>query len=131
MSISRSENMRRIQGKNTRPEMVVRALLRALGHPGYRLHRGALPGKPDIAYIGRRKAIIINGCFWHGHDCKKGSRRPNTNQAYWIPKIKRNQDRDLINKAALAELGWNYLVVWECELRDVGKLSTRLREFLG
>lgn len=130
MTISRSENMRRIRGKNTHPEMVVRALLRTLGHPGYRLHRGDLPGRPDIAYVGRRKAIVINGCFWHGHDCKKGRRKPKTNLDYWIPKIKRNQDRDLINQAALVELGWSYLVVWECELQDLEKLSKRLNEFL-
>lgn len=105
MTITRSENMRRIHGKNTKPEMAVRGLLRTLGHPGYRLHRGDLPGRPDIAYVGRRKAIVINGCFWHGHDCKKGRRKPKTNQDYWIPKIKRNQDRDLINQAVLLELG--------------------------
>ena len=91
MTITRSENMRRIQGKNTGPEMVVRGLLRTLGYPGYRLHRKDLPGKPDIAYIGRRKVIVINGCFWHGHDCKKGSRRPKSNQDYWLKKIDRNQ----------------------------------------
>ncbi|WP_208450668.1 hypothetical protein [Burkholderia cenocepacia] len=68
--------------------MVVRALLRTLGHPEYQLHRSDLPGRPDIAYIGRRKAILMNGCFWHGHDCKKGSRRPNSNQDYGVPKIK-------------------------------------------
>ena len=87
MTITRSENMRRIQGKNTGPEMVVRGLLRTLGYPGYRLHRKDLPGKPDIAYIGRRKVIVINGCFWHGHDCKKGSRRPKSNQDYWLKKM--------------------------------------------
>ena len=130
MTISRSENMRRIQGKDTKPEMVVRSLLRTLGYPGYRLHRSDLPGRPDITYIGRRKAIVINGCFWHGHDCKKGSRKPKTNQEYWIPKIKRNQNRDIVNQAALAELGWSYLVIWECELQDLEKLSKRLNEFL-
>lgn len=74
MGISRSENMRRIRGKDTRPELAVRKLLRSLGFPGYRLHRKDLPGRPDVAFIGRRKAILIHGCFWHGHDCKVGRR---------------------------------------------------------
>lgn len=130
MAISRSENMRRIRGKNTRPEMTVRSLLRSLGYPGYRLHRGNLPGKPDIAYVGRRKAIIVNGCFWHGHECKKGSRKPKSNQDYWLQKIKRNKDRDIKNQEALLNLGWRFLIVWECEINEVERLSSKLQEFL-
>lgn len=131
MAISRSENMRRIRGKNTKPEIIVRNILRSLGYPGYRLHRRDLPGTPDIAYIGRRKAIIINGCFWHGHDCKKGVRKPKSNQDYWLSKISRNQERDCTNQKALSNLGWKVLVVWECELKDQEQLSARLREFLA
>ena len=130
MAISRSENMRRIRGKNTRPEMTVRSLLRSLGYPGYRLHRGNLPGKPDIAYVGRRKAIIVNGCFWHGHECKKGSRKPKSNQDYWLQKIKKNKDRDIKNQEALLNLGWRFLIVWECEINVVERLSSKLQEFL-
>lgn len=130
MAISRSENMRRIRGKNTRPEMTVRSLLRSLGYPGYRLHRGNLPGKPDIAYVGRRKVIIVNGCFWHGHECKKGSRKPKSNQDYWLQKIKRNKDRDIKNQEALLNLGWRFLIVWECEINEVERLSSKLQEFL-
>lgn len=131
MAISRSENMRRIRGKNTKPEMAVRRILRSIGYPGYRLHRKDLPGKPDIAYMGRHRAIIINGCFWHGHDCKKGNRKPKTNQDYWLQKIERNQERDCINQKALRDLGWSTLVVWECELKDQERLSARLKEFLA
>ena len=131
MTISRSENMRRIQGKDTKPEMVVRSLLRSLGYPGYRLHRSDLPGKPDVAYIGRQKAIVINGCFWHGHDCKKGSRRPKSNQDYWLTKISKNQKRDAINQAALLNLGWDVLILWECELRNQDQLAQRLKNFLS
>ena len=130
MAISRSENMRRIRGKNTRPEMTVRSLLRSLGYPGYRLHRGNLPGKPDIAYVGRRKVIIVNGCFWHGHECKKGSRKPKSNQDYWLQKIKKNKDRDIKNQEALLNLGWRFLIVWECEINEVERLSSKLQEFL-
>lgn len=130
MAISRSENMRRIHGEDTKPEMAARSLLRSLGYPGYRLHRRDLPGTPDIAYIGRRKAIIVNGCFWHGHDCKKGNRRPKTNQDYWIKKIQRNKDRDRRNREAFRKLGWNILVVWECELKDLEQLSVKLKRFL-
>lgn len=131
MAISRSENMRRIQGKNTKPEMTVRRLLRFLGHPGYRLHRRDLPGTPDVAYIGRRKAIVINGCFWHGHDCKKGLRQPKSNQDYWLSKIGRNRERDHVNRGLLSDAGWETLVVWECELKNEEALLTRLRTFLA
>lgn len=130
MAITRSENMRRIRAKDTKPEITVRNLLRRLGYPGYRLHRRDLPGTPDIAYIGRRKAIVVNGCFWHGHDCKKGVRKPNENIDYWIAKIGRNQSRDCANQAALSKLGWDVLIVWECELKDEEQMATRLRNFL-
>lgn len=131
MSIGRSENMRRIRAKNTAPELAVRRTLRALGLTGYRLHRKDLPGKPDVAYIGRRKAVLVNGCFWHGHDCQEGVRRPKSNQAYWIPKIDGNRRRDASRIAALAALGWSTLTVWECELKDSTRLQARLLEFLG
>ena len=70
----RSEIMRRVKSRDTGPEKRVRAALRALGHTGYRLNRADLPGKPDVAFIGRRQAIFVHGCFWHGHDCKRGAR---------------------------------------------------------
>ena len=131
MAISRSENMRRIRGKDTKPEIMVRSILRSLGYPGYRLHRRDLPGTPDIAYIGRRKAILINGCFWHGHDCKKGARKPKSNQDYWLPKINRNRERDCAIQTALFHLGWKTLVVWECELKEQERLSMKLSAFLA
>lgn len=130
MAISRSENMRRIRGKNTKPEIIVRNILRSLGYPGYRLHRRELPGNPDIAYIGRRKVIMVNGCFWHGHDCKHGLRKPKSNSDYWLKKIERNKQRDIINIKTLSDLGWKTLVVWECEIKQQEHLLTRLRDFL-
>lgn len=130
MNIGRSENMRRIKAKNTTPEISVRKLLRSMGYSGYRLHRRDIPGTPDIAFIGRRKAIVINGCFWHGHNCKKGARTPKSNQNYWIPKIERNRKRDERNLDALRLQGWNVLVLWECELKNLDDVTTRLTEFM-
>lgn len=124
----RSAVMRRVKGKDTRPEMQVRRLLHAAGYR-YRLHRRDLPGTPDLAFPGRRKAIFVHGCFWHGHDCRRGARQPKTNAEYWRAKIARNRERDAQNRAALAGLGWGSLTVWECELKQDG-LLTRLEDFL-
>lgn len=127
---SRSENMRRIRSKDTRPELAVRKLLRELGFPGYRLHRQELPGKPDVVYVGRRKAIFVHGCFWHRHGCKVGLRIPKSNQVYWLRKIERNSQRDAAHRAALKKLGWQQLIVWECELKELGRLRLRINAFL-
>lgn len=127
----RSENMRRIQNRNTAPELAVRKCCRELGFSGYRIHRKELPGKPDIAWIGRRLAIFVNGCYWHGHDCAEGLRKPKSNRNYWIPKIERNRQRDISNIAALSDMGWKVLVIWECEINDRALLSEKLQEFLS
>lgn len=131
MTVGRSENMRRIRSKNTVPELTVRKLLRDLGFTGYRIHRKELPGKPDIAFVGRKKAILIHGCFWHGHSCSEGQRRPKTNADYWLPKIERNRARDASQLMELRKLGWDVLTVWECDLRDLPLLSQRLTAFLS
>lgn len=128
--MSRSENMRRIRSKHTMPELAVRRLVRALGYLGYRLHRKNLPGKPDIVFVGRKKAIFVHGCFWHGHDCKEGVRKPKSNAGYWFDKIERNRQRDRTHLIALQSMGWVVLTVWECELRCPAELSERLRLFL-
>ena len=130
MAISRSENMRRIRSRDTEPELVVRRALRQLGHVGYRLHRSDLPGRPDVAFVGRKKAIFVHGCFWHGHDCAEGARRPKSNADYWLPKIQRNRERDGENGQALEGGGWSVLVLWECELGDGDMLRRRLDEFV-
>lgn len=130
MGMSRSENMRRIRSKDTAPELAVRKLLRCLGYTGYRIHRKELPGKPDIAFVGRKKAIFIHGCFWHGHGCKEGLRRPKSNQGYWLPKIECNRTRDTEHQSELIRLGWSVLTIWECELLDTHRLSERLAVFL-
>jgi len=131
MGIGRSENMRRIRSKDTLPEIAMRKLLRQLGHTGYRLHRKDLPGKPDVAFVGRKRAIFVHGCFWHGHDCKEGVRRPQSNKGYWLPKIENNASRDAEHIAHLQAEGWSVLTVWECELRETAKLAERIGRFLA
>lgn len=86
MAMSRSENMRRIRSTDTAAELVVRRALRSLGYTGYRLHRRDVPGRPDVAFVGRRKAIFVHGCFWHGHDCAEGVRKPKSNQGTGFPR---------------------------------------------
>ena len=129
-SLTRSEVMARVQSRDTKPERVVQQLLTALGHR-YRLHRRDLPGNPDIAFIGRRKAIFVHGCFWHGHDCKRGARAPKANAEYWRAKITRNRTRDARALDQLEGLGWNALVMWECELREEAATADRLAAFLA
>ena len=128
--MNRAGIMRRVKARDTGPKITVRRLLRGLGHTGYRLDRKDLPGRPDIAFIGRRIAIFVHGCFWHGHDCKRGARVPKTNTDYWRAKIARNMARDAASMATLSDLGWNVLVVWECELKDKTAMNKRLSDFL-
>ena len=129
----RSENMKRIRSTETRPELHVRKLVRNLGYSGYRLHRKDLPGKPDIAFIGRRKAIFVHGCFWHQHPdprCLDG-RLPKSRQEYWLPKLERNRKRDATAFKQLVEAGWTVLVIWECELRREAELTKKIQKFLA
>jgi DNA mismatch endonuclease, patch repair protein len=121
--------MRAVKGRDTAPELAVRKILRGIA-PGYRLHRRDLPGAPDIAYIGRKLAIFVHGCFWHGHDCKRGARAPKANADYWRQKIARNRARDEKNRAVYAEMGWKALTIWECETRDAAALTARLKTCL-
>jgi DNA mismatch endonuclease, patch repair protein len=126
----RSNNMRSIKGKDTIPELAVRKLCRELGFCGYRIHRKELPGKPDIVWLSRKVAIFVHGCFWHGHDCPEGLRKPKSNCSYWIPKIERNQQRDAENISCLYAAGWDVLVIWECELSEPSFISKKLSKFL-
>ena len=126
----RSRVMRAVKGKDTGPEMSVRRMLHKLGYR-YRLHRKDLPGKPDLVFPGRRAVVFVHGCFWHGHDCKRGARTPKTNTEYWTAKIHRNVERDAQAIKDLETAGWRVIVVWECELRDPDKLQHRLVAFLN
>ncbi|HYG91826.1 MAG TPA: very short patch repair endonuclease [Azospirillum sp.] len=121
--------MRAVKSKNTAPELAVRRIVHALGFR-FRLHRRDLPGSPDLAFIGLRKAVFVHGCFWHGHKCSRGAREPKTNAEYWRGKISRNRGRDAENVARLSALGWQVHIVWECEIKDRDTLARSLREFL-
>jgi DNA mismatch endonuclease (patch repair protein) len=112
----RSAVMRRVKGRDTAPELAVRRILRAAGI-GYRLGGAGLPGRPDLVMKGRRAAVFVHGCFWHGHDCPRGARKPKANAAYWTAKIDRNRARDAAARAALEASGWRVVTVWECEMK--------------
>lgn len=120
--------MRAVKSKDTKPELAVRCLLYSLGYR-YRLHPKGLPGRPDIAFLGRRKAIFVHGCFWHGHECAKG-RSPKSRLEYWQPKLEQNAIRDRTKVEQLESLGWQSLVIWQCEIEDSDDLRKRLRIFL-
>ncbi|GGF28794.1 very short patch repair endonuclease [Hymenobacter cavernae] len=113
----RSQNMRQIRSKDTKPEMLVRRYLHAQGFR-YRLHDKRLPGKPDIVLPRFKTAVVIQGCFWHkhGNGCGIRAKAPKSNLAYWEPKLERNVQRDRFTHAALREAGWQVLVIWECSL---------------
>ena len=121
--------MQSVGTKDTSPELAVRRLLHALGYR-FRLHRRDLPGKPDIVLPGRRKAVMVHGCYWHGHDCPKG-RLPKSRENYWGPKIAANRARDVDKEEALRRLGWDVFTVWQCEVNDFAGLAKRLTAFLG
>ncbi len=125
----RSDIMRRVKSRDTKLEILVRSLTHRLGYR-FRLYRKDLPGKPDLTFPSRRKIIFINGCFWHGHNCPHGERRPKSNAEYWRKKIERNVQRDKENQQRLKELGWDFLVIWECQIKDQEKLKTILVDFL-
>ena len=129
MTYDRSAVMRAVKSRDTAPERAVRAMLREIA-PGYRLHRADLPGKPDIVYAGRKLAIFVHGCFWHGHDCARGARAPKANADYWRAKIARNRARDLTTLAAIEAMGWRALTIHECELKDPAAIRNCLAEAL-
>jgi DNA mismatch endonuclease (patch repair protein) len=128
----RSAVMRAVKSRDTTPERAVRAAARAAGYAGrYRLSGVGLPGKPDLVFGALRKVVFVHGCFWHGHDCKRGARKPKNNAAYWSAKISRNVARDAAALTALEAQEWSALVIWECETHDPSALASRLRVFLG
>lgn len=125
----RSAVMRQVKGRGTTPELKVRKALTALG-VRYRLNRKDLPGSPDVVMAGRRLAIFVHGCFWHGHDCARGGRVPKANRDYWLAKVARNKARDAAAEAALVDLGWRVETIWECDLKDAEAVDERLRRLV-
>ena len=126
---ARSRMMRAVKSTDTKPEITVRRLTHALGFR-YRLHRKA-SRPPDLVFSKKRKVIFVHGCFWHGHDCVRGARVPRNNRSYWLGKIAGNRARDTKSLALLAVLGWEVLVIWECEPQKPRAVSTRILRFLG
>lgn len=125
----RSRCMAAIRGKNTGPELIVRRVLSAMDYR-YRLQGRGLPGRPDLVFASRRSVVFVHGCFWHRHACRFGRVTPRTRGAFWQTKLGGNRERDKRNIRALRRQGWRVLVVWECQLRAVDKLASRLRAFL-
>lgn len=125
----RSRIMASVHGRDTAPEKAVRSMAHRLGFR-FRLHVRALPGSPDIVFPRHRKIILVNGCFWHGHKGCRRSKLPASNTDFWKKKISDNAGRDRRNLRALRRMGWDVLILWECELKKPPKLQKRLQKFL-
>ncbi|MCJ2068896.1 very short patch repair endonuclease [Methylobacterium sp. J-030] len=126
----RSRLMGKVRGKDTTPEIKTRKVAHAFGYR-FRLHRRDLPGSPDLVFPARQKVIFVHGCFWHRHPgCRKAS-TPTTRRTFWQEKFDRNVERDVRKEIQLIAAGWDVLVIWECETRDVERLTKTLQEFLG
>src|ERR1035437_3283994 len=121
----RSWNMSRIQGKDTKPEMVVRSLLHRLGYR-FRLHGKGLPGRPDIVLPKYRTVVFVHGCSWHRHRGCRNCTTPRNNRRFWMKKFEGNVRRDKLNWRALVELGWRVVVVWECEAERADVLRKKI-----
>jgi len=124
----RSEIMRRVRGKDTTPELAVRKLVYGMGFR-YRLHVRDLPGTPDLVFRPRWKVIFVHGCFWHRHSGCRCFRAPKSNVSFWASKLEKNANRDRRNQRLLKRNGWDYLVIWECQLRDPRALTARIQAF--
>lgn len=117
--------MSAIRGQNTAPEIRLRKALHALGYR-YRLHVASLPGKPDLVFVAKKRIIFVHGCFWHRHSCKSGRSVPATRKRFWSAKLEDNAQRDRRNVRILRKLGWDVLVVWECQV-----VPNRIRNLLN
>ncbi len=143
--------MARIRGSDTKPELLVRSIAHRAGYrfrlhgqisvstyrravrhsPGIKLRGGRLPGRPDLVFSSRKKVVFVHGCFWHQHDCRVGRRSPSANSEFWSAKRNANVARDMIQLKNLRSIGWDALVLWECELKDEHDVMRRLVAFLG
>lgn len=127
--LTKAETLARVRSRDTSPELAVRSLLHRLGYR-FRVHVADLPGTPDIAIKRRRAVILVHGCFWHQHTGCKLARLPRSRPEYWLPKLRRNVERDASNEARIVEAGYKVLIIWECEVRDPA-MADRLERFLG
>lgn len=127
---ARSIQMSLVRSKDTKPEKLVRKIVFSLGYR-YRLHSKDLPGKPDLVFTKKRKVIFVHGCFWHRHANCKLATTPATRQDYWLPKFQRTIGRDLETQKALREQGWEFLIIWECELKKPDELLRTIQSFLS
>ncbi|MDY7011182.1 MAG: very short patch repair endonuclease [Planctomycetota bacterium] len=127
----RRRNMSAIRGRDTKPEMIVRRLIHGMGYR-YRLHVRNLPGCPDIVFTSRRKVIFVHGCFWHRHNCRLGDPVPQTRAAFWKAKLDENKRRDEKHRRQLRRMGWNVLIIWECQIspKKMDRLTALLARFL-
>lgn len=123
--------MAAIKSKNTSPELLIRSMVHSLGYR-FRLHAIDLPGKPDLVFRSKKKAIFVHGCFWHQHSsakCRDG-RLPKSNRSYWKPKLLKNVERDKRSLKELRALKWKVLTIWECETKNPDWLARVLTKFL-
>ncbi len=125
----RSLIMSRVKGTNTKPEVQIRKILHKLGYR-FRLRSTKLPGKPDIMLPKYKKVILVNGCFWHGHEDCKRAKLPSSNRLFWMKKIEKNRLRDkrVINELRL--LGWNTLTIWQCKMKNIDEIVDSIERFL-
>ncbi len=131
-ALQRSELMSRVRSRDTKPEMRVRRLVHSMGYR-YRLHARDLPGRPDLVFRPRRKVIFVHGCFWHQHvGCSRsGIPKSPERRSYWKTKLTGNVLRDRRNEDALRTLDWSFLLVWECETKELDQLAEKIKAFLA
>ena len=129
VSEQRSRNMSAIKSKNTKPEIAVRRLLHSMGYR-FRLHRKDLPGSPDIVLPKYKTVIFVHGCFWHRHENCKYASTPKTRKEFWENKFNANKIRDQKKLKEIKNLGWKFIIIWECEARNIQPLEEKLKGYL-
>ena len=130
VSEQRSRNMSAIKSKNTKPEIAVRKLLHSMGYR-FRLHRKDLPGSPDIVLPKYKTVIFVHGCFWHRHENCRYASIPKTRKEFWENKFKTNVKRDKEIQEKIKNIGWKYVVIWECEARNIESIEEKIKRFLN
>ena len=130
VSEQRSRNMSAIKSKNTKPEIAVRKLLHSMGYR-FRLHRKDLPGSPDIVLPKYKTVIFVHGCFWHRHENCKYTSTPKTRQEFWENKFNSNKKRDQKIQKEIIDLGWKFIIIWECETHNIQPLEEKIKRLLN